>query len=341
MCTEIFRMPFSLNSNDVKGKALDVQLYISQCAVLAHNLLYAAEPKPGGASFNYELADTKTMDFLAGGSSLFAPIFGLSKRGILVAENHMWFEDAELGLYILKALERAITWSKSETNTIFGTILMFSPITLGIAHCFTNEGLKTNVRLNLDNVMNITDQFLKNSTTDDCTYLTKALTKFVSDRILPSDKVDDDFNSFLEIHQHERTNLYEFTKFYEDRDVIFHELSHKYHSTIKYGYSTFVKVYEETSNFKKSIIQTYATLLAEKKDTHIAKRFGNEVATNINKKAKSIIKQGGIFTVQGKQKISELDSYLRTSHSRVINPGSTADLTATTIFLALLQGYRP
>jgi triphosphoribosyl-dephospho-CoA synthase len=325
----------------VKGKALDVQLYISQCAVLAHNLLYAAEPKPGGASFNYELADTKTMDFLAGGSSLFTPVFGLSKRGILVAENHLWFEDAELGFYILKSLERATAWYKSETNTIFGTILMFSPITLGVAHCFANEGMKTNVRLNLDNVMNVTTQFLKNSTTDDCTYLTEALTKFVSNRILPSDKVEDDFNSFLEAHQHERTNLYEFTKFYEERDVIFYELANKYQITIKYGYSTFVKVYEETSNFKKSIIQTYVTLLAEKKDTHVAKRFGNEVATTINKKAKLIIKQGGIFTVQGKQKINELDSYLRTSHSRVINPGSTADLTATTIFLALLQGYRP
>ena len=82
-------------------------------------------------------------------------------------------------------------------------------------------------------------------------------------------------------------------------------------------------------------------MLAERKDTHVAKRFGNEVATEINTKAKSIIKQGGIFTVQGKQMINELDSYLRTSHARVINPGSTADLTATTIFLALLQGYRP
>ncbi|MHA1667900.1 MAG: triphosphoribosyl-dephospho-CoA synthase [Candidatus Heimdallarchaeaceae archaeon] len=334
-------MTFNENSNEVKGKILDVQLYVAQCAVLSHNLLYATEVKPGGASFQKEFKDTSTEHFLAGGSSLFSPIFNLAKRGILVAENHLWFEDAELGFFINKALENSKNWYTSLGNTILGTILMFAPITLGIAHSFAMEGMKTHTRLNLENVVSITDQFLKNSTTEDCIYLTKALNKNISKNILPSEKEEDDFSSFLKIHQYERTNLYEYTKFYEGRDLIFSELSHKYNITLKYGCSTFFRVYEEQRNFKDAALQTYLTLLSEKKDTHIAKRFGNEIASEVKHKARNIIQLGGIFTKEGMDSIYELDDYLRNSQERIVNPGSTADITATTIFLALVQGYRP
>jgi triphosphoribosyl-dephospho-CoA synthase len=334
-------MPFTLNNNDVKGKVLDVQLHIAQSAVLAHNLLYSTEPKPGGASFLNEFDDTKSEHFLAGASGLFSPIFGLAKRGILVADNHLWFEDAELGFIILNGLEKAKTWYKSAGNTILGTLLMFAPISLGVAHNYATEGMRTNIQLDLDNVVSLTEQFLKNSTTEDCIYLTKALTTSVSDKILPSEKEEDNFNSFLEIYRNERTNLFEYTKFYEGRDLVFYELSHKYQISRKCGFSTFKRVYEETSNFRKATTQTYITLLSEKKDTHIAKRFGNEIATEVNKKAKEVIKSGGIFTKEGNELIKRLDQYLRTSQKRQINPGSISDITATTIFLALLQGFRP
>ena len=334
-------MPFSKISNDVKGKVLDVQLYISQCAVLAHNFLYATDSKPGGASFRNEFEDTKTEHFLIGGSNLYSPIFGLSKRGILVAENHLWYEDAEIGFFIERALDRSLSWYKGSGNTILGTLIMFAPITLGAAHSFAHEGMKTNTKLNLDNVVYISEQFLKNSTTEDCIYLTEALNKSVSENLLPSDREEDDFNSFLEIHKHEKINLHEYTNFYKGRDLIFHELSHKYQITLKYGYTTFLRAFEENQNFRKSITQTYITLLSEKRDTHIAKRFGNEIASYVNKEAKEVVKAGGVFTDDGRTKIEELDTYLRTSQDTQINPGTTADITATTVFLALLQGYRP
>lgn len=334
-------MPFSANTNDVKGKVLDVQIHIAQSAVLAHNLLYATEPKPGGASFKNEFVDSTTEHFLAGSSSLFAPIFGLAKRGILVAENHLWFDDAELGFFIDKALEKSRTWYHFSGNTILGTLLIIAPLTLGVAHSFATDGMKTNVQLNLKNVVNIAEQFLKNSTTNDCINISKAITTNISSNLLPSDKEEDDFSSFIQIYKHEKTNLFEFSKFYEERDLIFFELSHKYQITLKYGFPTFTKVYEETRDFRKSITQTYLTLLSEKKDTHIAKRFGNEITTEVIKQAKEIIKQGGIFTSEGLRLTSELDNYLRSSQETNINPGSIADITVATIFLALLQGYRP
>ena len=326
--------------NEVKGHAIDVQFYVSQSAVLAHNLLYIAE-KPGGASFNHEFSDTKTEHFFAGASSLFPPIFELSKRGVLIAQNHMWFDDAELGLFIAKGIEYSKRWYFSDGNTILGTIIMFSPIALAASYFFANEGMKTNVPLNLDVITELAEQFLKYSCTQDCVDLTKALSEHVSTRVLPSDKPEDDFNSFLRIHEFENTNLFEFTKFYENRDLVFYELSHKYNITQNVGLVTFLRSYDETNSFRESITQTFVTLLAEKKDTHIAKRFGNEIATEVREKARGIIENGGIFTKVGKKAINELDHYMRTSQRRNINAGTTADITATVIFLALLMGYRP
>ncbi len=334
-------MTYNSASSDVKGKALDVQLYIAQCSVLAHNLLYVSEPKPGGASFHKSFTDTKTEHFLAGGSSLFGPIFELSKRGILVAQNHLWYDDSEIGLFITKALDGARRWYQPIGNTILGTILMFSPLTVSVAHYFANEGMKTNVKLDLDVVVALSERFLKNSTTDDCIHLTHALTKNVSTDILPSDKDEDDFSSFIRIYEHQRTNLYDFTKFYEERDLVFYEMSHNYKTTIATGFKTLTKVYEEEHDLMKAISHTYLTLLAERKDTHIAKRFGNEIASEIQQMAKNIVKAGGIFTVDGTKMIDELDDYLRNSRPKKINPGSIADITTTTILLALLDGYRP
>ncbi len=331
--------PF-VKSNEVKGKVLDVQFYISQCAVLAHNLLYLAEPKPGGACCGKPFDDTSAGDFFAGGSSLFAPIFELSKRGILVAQNHMWFEDAEIGFFVKKGIEESKRWYKSRNNTILGTLLMFAPLATSVAYFYANQGMRTNIPLDLDVVTEITEQFLKQSTNADCVNITKVLTDNVSTRILPSDKPEDNFDSFLETYKYENTNLFELTKFYEQRDRVFKELGNRYSVTINMGYEFFKKIYNETEDFMQAISQTYLNLLAAKTDTHIAKRFGNEIAKNVKKQAESIIKKGGIFTEEGRKLIASLDDYLRNSQSRNINCGSTADLTATVIFLALLDDYR-
>ncbi len=334
-------MPFYRKDDDVKGKSLDVQHHIAQCAVLAHDLLYATELKPGAASFSSEFEDTKTVHFLAGGIGLFTPIFELAKRGILVAQNLLWYDDTELGFLIEASLRQSKAWYRAPGNTILGTLIMFAPLTVGMANSYAMEGMKVSSQLDLEVVTGIAEQFLKNSSTEDCVMLTKTLNDHVSKSVLHSDKEEDDFNSFIETYKHERTNLYEFTKFYESRDLIFSELANRYQISLKYGYPTFMKVYEESADFQKSIAQTFLTLLAEKKDTHLAKRFGNEIASEVNNQAKKIVKSGGIFTDEGLKKTEELDHYMKTSREKRINAGSIADLTATTIFIALIQGYRP
>ena len=54
--------------------------------------------------------------------------------------------------------------------------------------------------------------------------------------------------------------------------------------------------------------------------------------------AKEILEIGGMTTEEGRKRILELDNNLR---ERDLNPGTTADITANSIFLAILHGFRP
>lgn len=218
---------------------------------------------------------------------------------------------------------------------------MFAPLSLSVGNYYATEGMKTSTPLNFKIITEIHEQFLKYSTTEDCILLTRAINNHISNDILPSDKPEDNFESFLEIHKHEKINLYDYTKFYEQRDLVFYELSHKYVTTMNNGYRYLTDILEKEYDFQKAISYTFIKLLSDKKDTHIAKRFGNEVATDIYSRAKEIDRAGNIFTQEGQYLIGELDYYMRNTKTRIINAASVADITATAIFLALLDGKRP
>ena len=60
----------------------------------------------------------------------------------------------------------------------------------------------------------------------------------------------------------------------------------------------------------------------------------------VSEKAKKIIQAGGASTEIGMKMIQELDDELREENGS-LNPGTTADLTAASLFLLLLSGWRP
>jgi len=53
-----------------------------------------------------------------------------------------------------------------------------------------------------------------------------------------------------------------------------------------------------------------------------------------------MLEKGGLETPEGKAAILEFDKKLRQSGSH-LNPGTTADITAATLALCVLSGYRP
>lgn len=85
-----------------------------------------------------------------------------------------------------------------------------------------------------------------------------------------------------------------------------------------------------------AVTETSLALLAAEPDTLIARKSGLEVARQVSAQAMETLESGGVRTAAGREALVKFDADLRDpQNSR--NPGTTADLTAAAIFVALWE----
>jgi triphosphoribosyl-dephospho-CoA synthetase len=65
-----------------------------------------------------------------------------------------------------------------------------------------------------------------------------------------------------------------------------------------------------------------------------------QTALGVSKKAKAILSEGGYASKKGYELIVAMDKELQEAGGQ-LNPGTTADITAASIYLLLLGGWRP
>jgi triphosphoribosyl-dephospho-CoA synthase len=87
----------------------------------------------------------------------------------------------------------------------------------------------------------------------------------------------------------------------------------------------------------QATVQTYLELLAVLPDTLIARKLGLAAAGAISADAAQVLAAGGIWTPAGRAAIDAFDGSLRDARNQR-NPGTTADLVAAALFVALLEG---
>jgi len=89
-----------------------------------------------------------------------------------------------------------------------------------------------------------------------------------------------------------------------------------------------------------AVVHTFLKVLSEHPDTFIARKVGVEKAREVSSDAKKVLELGGLETSEGRARVLEFDRKLRES-GNLLNPGTTADLTAAALALCTLGGYRP
>ena len=94
---------------------------------------------------------------------------------------------------------------------------------------------------------------------------------------------------------------------------------------------------ERGAPLSQAVVQTYLELLAAVQDTLIGRKHGQKVAQAVSEDAAQVLSLGGSFSQQGCRAVAEFDERLRKERGG-LNPGTTADLVATTLFVALLKG---
>jgi triphosphoribosyl-dephospho-CoA synthase len=126
-----------------------------------------------------------------------------------------------------------------------------------------------------------------------------------------------------------------------DRDSVAAEYASDFGLTFGVGLPTLRECRAAGTPWDVAVTETFLALLVAKPDTLIARKLGSTEAKAVSARAQEVRRLGGARSQSGRAELERFDAELRDPHNSR-NPGTTADLTATAIFVALLEdGWRP
>jgi triphosphoribosyl-dephospho-CoA synthase len=135
-------------------------------------------------------------------------------------------------------------------------------------------------------------------------------------------------------------SLYRILEMSSSWDNISKELVTGMRVTFEVGHPTFVDTVEQTRDINIATVHTFLTILSKEMDSLVVRKKGESVARDLCQRAKEILDAGGLTTGKGKKMTQNLDEELSKQGNK-LNPGTTADLTCSSIMVALLEGWRP
>jgi triphosphoribosyl-dephospho-CoA synthase len=124
-----------------------------------------------------------------------------------------------------------------------------------------------------------------------------------------------------------------------DRDSVAREYVTDYAITFQQAMPVLRDCLQTCSSLTDATVQTALTLLTEVPDTLIVRKMGWDAARTVSRQAGEVLRQGGVLTEQGRAALAHFDNSLRDATNK-LNPGTTADLVTTALFVLLLEnGY--
>ncbi len=303
---------------------------IAQCGVIAALLEVSGYPKPGNVHRTQNFADLHFEHFLASSVALFPVLQEICNRGKKIDANKLEIENFKLGRFILKGVNAIQNWQLAG-NTHLGTILLFIPLVAAAAMLINNPN--PSISIFRDTI----DTIIRHTTVEDTINLYQAI-QLANPGGLGSVEKFDLKSTTPEMLRKENINLFEIFKLSAARDSIAKEMISRFKITFEVGYPFFKEVFNETNDINLATVHTYLKILGDIPDTLIIRKYGIELAQKISERAKYILIQGGMSNQQTQHILWDFDSELRSD--KKINPGTTADLTAATLMVTLIEGLR-
>lgn len=308
---------------------------VARCATIAALLEVSAYPKPGNVHRTHDFPGTRYEHFLAGSVAMNPAIRELALRGYDASGGLNGWRCIEVGNLVLEATTETLSWQRGG-NVNLGVVLLFAPIAAaGGAVLCENSGV--NVRTLREKLKKV----LHATTPDDAIKVYNAIQRAMTPIALREVKELDVYNdsSLIRI-QDEGLNLMDIFRICSERDSICREWISDFEITFEYGYSYLKRSLEESNNINSATVNTFLFLLSRQPDSLIRRKRGIKKATEVSDKAKMILKEGGSSSEKGRELLRQLDWELQKAGG-ALNPGTTADLTAASLFVALLEGWRP
>jgi len=203
-----------------------------------------------------------------------------------------------------------------DCNTNLGIVLLFAPLCLAIEQADSIQALRTTL-----------SSVLKNLTIDDAKQCYKAILLAEAGGM---GKVEDH-----DVNEEPEITLLQAMEHAKNRDLIAAQYCNNYHEIFELGHQNLTFAIKSGESVEWATTFAYLYILASNNDTLIYRKQGVNLASVVSNKAKQFIDKTSINNMlsQYSSELSEWDKELKRD---AINPGTTADLTAATLFLFAL-----
>ncbi len=275
---------------------------VAEAAVLAC-LLEVAAPKPGNVTRYHDLPGLTLTDFLASAPAL-AP--AMASAG-----------SQPVGITILAAI--TATKRRVMTNTNLGIILLLAPLAAAALRSDIGDNVPLRDRVTL---------VLRNLTVDDAREVYRAIR--LANPGGMGEVTDQDITA------EPTATLRAVMSLAVERDSIAREYMTDYATTFDVGYPALVRYLQHGHHIAMATVGAYLELLSRIPDSLIEREHGAPRAAEVSSRAAAIQAIGGIETDAGRAAIAEMDVWLRSIQPK-LNPGTTADLVTSALFVALLE----
>ncbi len=305
---------------------------VQQCATLAVLLEVSGYPKPGNVHRIRDTPKTRYEHFLAGAVAIGPSIRDAALSGYRVSCGEINLKEAGVGQHILRAVIDTSNWQRGG-NVNLGTILLFIPLAVaaGMAHpCgkIVSGELRKNVR-----------RVMESTTANDTLAVYEAISIANPGGLGKVEKYDVTKEVSKSLIREENVTLQDVFRISAGWDNISKEWITGMEITFEVGYPAFLRVYNEFRDVNTATVHTFLEILSKNPDSLIQRKTSMEKALEVSKAAAEVLKQGGLTSEKGRTMCWKLDEKLYRSKGN-LNPGTTADLTASSIFVALLEGFR-
>lgn len=297
--------------------------FIAKTAQIASLLEVSGHPKPGNVHRTRDFPDMVFEDFLISGVAIGDTMKKAAERGSKYGKNEESLHKIELGKLMKEAVVETDKWIANNTN--LGIVMLLTPIAAAAGMSSKTEEIQDNL-----------DYIIRSTTPQDAVNLYDAINIAQAGGMGEQDELDVGSEDAKKQLLDRNINMYDVLDLSSQWDMLAYELTRTMPVTFGIGYPTYRDVKAE-HGINMATVQTFLTILSIYPDTLIARKYGVETAQEVSAEASSIIAEGGILTDKGKELI---DAYDKDLIKKEFNPGTTADLTASSVMVALIDEYK-
>jgi triphosphoribosyl-dephospho-CoA synthase len=295
--------------------------FVAKTAQIASVLEVSGYPKPGNVHRTHDFDDMIFEDFLISGVVIGDTMKETAERGLKYCRSES-LPKIELGKLIKTAVSQTNKWIANNTN--LGIVMLLTPIAAA-------AGMSSNLVQLKDNISRIMDS----TTPQDAANLYDAINIADAGGMGERDDLDVGNDSAKDELLEKGINMFQVLDISSGWDMLSYELTNGMPISFETGFPVFRGV-KPAHGTNSATVQTFLTILSRYPDTLISRKYGKKRAENVSGDAKAVLDEGGILGSDGFSRVARFDEKLVQNR---LNPGTTADLTASSIMIALLEEF--